>query len=95
MRGSNCKQECVEKSPAKPFDRQPSTAHGDLEAFKGELCLDISMQSSVLLLLLFPDTVCSQFAGMYDLNLLLFKLITGFRFVLSGKMLIKDPISST
>lgn len=37
----------VENSPAKPLDRQPSTAQGDLEEPNGLLCLAISMQSSL------------------------------------------------
>lgn len=79
---SNCKQGRVENRPAKPFERQPSTEHKDLGALRGELCLLISVQSS------------PQFAALYDSSLPLFTLIGGFRFVLTGKMLTKDPKSS-
>lgn len=57
---SNCRQERVESSPANPFNRQPSTAHGDLEEFNGLLCLMVSMQPSTVL----PVVLSSQFAGM-------------------------------
>ena len=33
---------------ARPFDKQPSNAHGDLIEHGGLLCLMISMQSSVV-----------------------------------------------
>ena len=71
------KYEQLDKSPAKPLDRQPSTAHGDLEEHNGLLCLVISMQSSVVL----PGGLSSQFAGLGAVSLILLKLKAGSRSV--------------
>ena len=74
---SNCKEMRVERSPAKPFDKQPSTAHGDLEEHNELLCLTISVQSSVV----FPGGLLSQFAGLGAVSLILLKLKAGSRSV--------------
>ncbi len=54
---------------AKPLNKQPSNAHGDLEEHGGLLCLMISMQSFVVS----PSRLSSQFSGF----LILLKLKEG------------------
>lgn len=87
---SNWRQARVEKSPAKPFDKQPSTAQGDLEEHSGLLCLTISMQSSVV----FPGGLSSSFANLWAVSLILLKLRAGSRSVEWGKTVGEDSISS-
>jgi hypothetical protein len=57
----------------KPFDKQPSNAHGDLIVNGGLLCLMISMQSFIV----FPSGLSFQFFRMGAVNLILLKLKVG------------------
>lgn len=87
---SNWKQARVEKSPAKPFDKQPSTAQGDFEEHNGLLCLTISMQSSEV----FPGGLPSHFTNLWAVSLILLKLRAGSRSVEWGKRVGEDSIAS-
>lgn len=80
----------VENSPAKPLDRQPSTAQGDLEEPNGLLCLIISMLSSPAL----SGGLPSSSRGLWATNLLLLGVNMWFRSVKSAKWSSDESISS-